>query len=60
MKIMDILVKEGAILDLASDTKDAGLEEMARAVAAAEPSLNATRLLEVRQDREGLQTWVTR
>ena len=56
MKIMDILVKEGVILDLASDTKDAVLEEMARSVSAAEPSLNADRLLEVLVDREALQS----
>ncbi len=56
MKIMDILVKDGAILDLASDTKEAVLEEMARAAAAAEPALSAERLQEVRMDREALQS----
>ena len=56
MKIMDILVKEGAILDLASDTKDAVLEEMARSLSAAEDSLNADQLLEVLRDREALQS----
>lgn len=56
MKIQDILVKEGSILDLASDTKDAVLEELARAVAEAEPSLNAERLQEVLTDREALQS----
>ena len=56
MKIMDIRVKEGAILDLASDTKDAVLEEMARSLSAAEDSLNADQLLEVLRDREALQS----
>ena len=56
MKIQDILVKEGSILDLASDTKDAVLEELARAVAEVEPSLNAERLQEVLADREALQS----
>ncbi|MFP6606409.1 MAG: PTS sugar transporter subunit IIA [Myxococcota bacterium] len=56
MKIQDILVKEGSILDLASDTKDAVLEELARAVAEVEPSLNAERLQEVLTDREALQS----
>jgi PTS system nitrogen regulatory IIA component len=56
LKIMDILVKDGAILDLASDTKEAVLEEMARSLSAAEPSLNAERLLGVLLDREGLQS----
>ncbi len=56
MKIMDILVKDGAILDLASDTKEAVLEEMARAVASAEPALSAEHLREVLMDREALQS----
>ena len=56
MKIQDILVKEGSILDLASDTKDAVLEELARAVAKVEPSLNAEQLQEVLADREALQS----
>ncbi len=56
MKIMDILVKDGAILDLASDTKEAVLEEMARAAAGAEPALTAERLQEVLMDREALQS----
>jgi PTS system nitrogen regulatory IIA component len=53
---MDILVKEGAILDLASDTKEAVLDEMARSVSAAEPALKADRLLGVLLDREALQS----
>ena len=56
MKIMDILVKDGAILDLASDSKEGVLEEMARALASAEPALSADHLLQVLIDREGLQS----
>ena len=56
MKIMDILVKDGAILDLASDEKNGVLAEMAGAVAAAEPSLDADRLLQVLLEREELQS----
>jgi PTS system nitrogen regulatory IIA component len=53
---MDILVKDGVILDLASDTKEAVLEEMARALAGAESSLNVDRLNEVLLEREALQS----
>jgi PTS system nitrogen regulatory IIA component len=56
LKIMDILVKDGAILDLASDEKNGVLAEMAGAVAAAEPSLDADRLLKVLLEREELQS----
>jgi PTS system nitrogen regulatory IIA component len=56
LKIMDILVKDGAILDLASDEKNGVLAEMAGAVAAAEPSLDADRLLQVLLEREELQS----
>lgn len=56
MKIMDILLRDGSILDLASDTKEAVLEEISRAVAEAEPCLNAERLQEVLTDREALQS----
>lgn len=56
MKIMDILVRDGAILDLASDTKEAVLEEMARSLAAAEKGLSAERLLQVLLEREALQS----
>jgi PTS system nitrogen regulatory IIA component len=56
LKITDILVRGGAILDLASDTKEAVLEEMARALAAAERSLSADRLLSVLKEREALQS----
>jgi PTS system nitrogen regulatory IIA component len=56
VKIMDILVKDGAILDLASGRKNEVLAEMAGAVAAAEPSLDAERLEEVLLEREALQS----
>jgi len=56
LKIMDILVKDAAILDLASDSKEAVIEEIARAAADAEPALNASRLQEVLMDREALQS----
>lgn len=60
MKIMDILVRDGAILDLATDggpdAKKDVLGELSRAVAAAEPSLDADRLLEVLLEREALQS----
>ncbi len=56
MKIMDILVREAVVLDLASRTKGEVLAEMARALATAEPRLDADRLLEVLLERESLQS----
>lgn len=56
MKIMDILVKDAVVLNLASKRKDDILEEMSQSLAAAEPSLSADRLLEVLIEREGLQS----
>jgi PTS system nitrogen regulatory IIA component len=56
VKIMDILVKDSVILDLASSSKEAVLEEMASAMAEAEPELNSKGLLEVLVAREGLQS----
>ncbi|MCP5045431.1 MAG: PTS transporter subunit EIIA [bacterium] len=56
MKIMDILVKDAVILDLVASEKNAILEEMSGALAAAEPSVSAGRLLEVLIEREGLQS----
>jgi len=56
MKIMDILVKDAVILDLVSDTKDALLAEMARALAKATPGLDEQRLLQVLIEREELQS----
>jgi PTS system nitrogen regulatory IIA component len=56
MKIMDILVRDAVILDLGSKTKRDVLAEMAQALAAAVPSLDADRLLDVLLDRESLQS----
>lgn len=56
MKIMDILVKDAVLLDLASDSKEAVLAEMADAMAAAQPTLKSEQLLEILVAREGLQS----
>jgi len=56
MKIMDILVKDAVILDLASKDKASVLEELAGALARALPDLEAERLLQVLQEREELQS----
>jgi PTS system nitrogen regulatory IIA component len=56
MKIMDILVRDAVVLDLSSRTKGDVLTEMARALAHAEPRLEARRLLEVLLERESLQS----
>ena len=56
MKIMDILVKDAVILDLASKDKRSVLEELAGALARAEPELDAERLLQVLLEREELQS----
>jgi PTS system nitrogen regulatory IIA component len=56
MKIMDILVKDAVILDLKSNAKDGILDEMSQALAVAEDSVPADRLLSVLIEREGLQS----
>ena len=56
MKITDILVRDALILDLASHEKPAVLQELAGALAAAEPDLDPDRLLEVLSEREKLQS----
>lgn len=56
MKIMDILVRDAVLLDLASADKHAALRELARALAGAEPRLDAARLLDVLLERERLQS----
>jgi PTS system nitrogen regulatory IIA component len=56
MKIMDILVKDAVLLELEPGPKPAILERLARAVAGAEPGLDADRLLEVLVERENLQS----
>ncbi|MBW2294323.1 MAG: PTS sugar transporter subunit IIA [Deltaproteobacteria bacterium] len=56
MKIMDILVKDAVVLNLASNDKNEILREMSQALADSEPSVSADRLLEVLIEREGLQS----
>jgi PTS system nitrogen regulatory IIA component len=56
MKIMDILVRDASILDLAAENKQDVLAEMAGELAAAETALDADQLLEVLSQREGLQS----
>jgi len=56
MKITEILVKEAVILDLKSETKNEVLMEMIRALAEAERSLDAERLLKVLTAREAMQS----
>jgi len=56
MKVTDILVRDASRLVLAASTKDEVLTEMARALGAAEPSVDAERLTEVLREREGLQS----
>lgn len=56
MKITDILVREGSILDLVATGKDDLLAELAGALAAAEPALERDALLTVLREREALQS----
>jgi PTS system nitrogen regulatory IIA component len=56
MKIMDILVREAVILNLAVRTKREVLAVMAASLAKAEPQIEADRLLAVLQEREALQS----
>lgn len=56
MKIMDILVKDAVVLNLASKDKNGILQEMSQALAAAEPSVSADELLQILVEREGLQS----
>lgn len=56
MKITDILVREGSILDLVATGKDDLLAELAGALAAAEPALERDPLLNVLREREALQS----
>src|SRR3990172_1862507 len=53
MKIMEILVRDAVLLDLAGTTKAEVLEELARALGAAEPGLDVDRLLAVLRGRGG-------
>jgi len=56
MKVMDILVRDASLLELKATDKDAVLDEMARALAAAESGVDASRLLTVLREREDLQS----
>lgn len=56
MKIMDILVRDAVILDLAARDKRGVIEELAAALTKAEPSVDAERLREVLLEREELQS----
>lgn len=56
MKIMDILVKDAVVLNLAAKDKKGILDEMSRSLAAAEPSVSAETLLTVLIEREELQS----
>ena len=56
MKITDILIREGSILDLTSKAKGDLLAEMAGSLAAVEPRLAADQLLGVLRERESLQS----
>ncbi len=56
MKIMDILVRDAVILDLASQAKHDVLKELASALAKAESGVDEERLLQVLLEREGLQS----
>jgi PTS system nitrogen regulatory IIA component len=56
MKIMDILVRDAVILNLAVKTKHEVLAEMAASLAKVEPQIEAARLLGVLQEREALQS----
>ena len=56
MKITDILVREGSILDLVSSEKSALLAELAGALAAHEKQLDLESLIRVLREREALQS----
>jgi PTS system nitrogen regulatory IIA component len=56
VKIMDVLVKDAVILDLASATKEDVLREMSLALSKAEPAVDSDQLLQVLIEREGLQS----
>ena len=56
MKVTDILVRDASLLKLEATDKDQVLTEMANALGAAEPSVDAEGLLEVLREREELQS----
>ncbi|MDJ0787859.1 MAG: PTS sugar transporter subunit IIA [Myxococcota bacterium] len=56
MKIMDILVRDAVILDLTATDKRGVIDELASALAKAEPEVDADRLRAVLLEREELQS----
>lgn len=56
MKVTDILVRDASLLDLAATDKEQVLAEMARALGAAEPTVDPEQLLAVLREREELQS----
>jgi len=56
MKILDILVRESVVVELASKSKDDVLRELTDALADARPGLDRERLLKVLREREVLQS----
>ena len=56
MKIMDIVVKEAALLELEPGDKRSVLGQLARSLAGAVPEIDEDRLLQVLLDREALQS----
>ena len=56
MKVTDILVRDASVLNLAATDKDQVLAELARALGAAEPTVDPERLLTVLREREELQS----
>ncbi|MCA9512071.1 MAG: PTS sugar transporter subunit IIA [Myxococcota bacterium] len=56
MKVLDILVREASILDLAATDKEGVLRELAHALAGAEPNVDEATLLRVLTERENLQS----
>ncbi len=56
MKLMDILVRDAMILDIAATEKQDVLGELSAALAAVEPTLDAGRLKGILLERESLQS----
>lgn len=56
MKIMDFMVRSAVILHLESETKEAVLDELSRALAKAVPVFDEKRLFDVLKEREDLHS----
>jgi PTS system nitrogen regulatory IIA component len=56
MKILDILLRDAVLVDLKATGKREVLEEICTAIAAAEPSADRAKLVEVLAERERLQS----